>query len=151
MEIIEISKKYFEEWLNIGLELWSKYLDKKEILRKEFEEIISSKNQTAFLYFDNQKKLIWFINVSIRYEYVQWAKSNPVWYIEWIFVKKEHRNTWIANKLVEESQIWMKLNNCKEIASDTAFDNNISQSFHKKLWFREAGKIIHYIKNIDSK
>jgi|GEM_PF-1298325 len=70
MEIIEISKKYFEDWLNIGLELWSKYIDKKEFLRKEFEEIMSSDNQTAFLYFyDN--KLIGFINVSLRFEYVQ--------------------------------------------------------------------------------
>ncbi len=147
MEIREISKKYFEDWLNIGLELWSKYIDKKEFLRKEFEEIIASDNQTAFLYFyDN--KLIGFVNVSLRFEYVQWAKSSPVWYIEWIFVKEEYRKKWISKALVEKARDWMILKKCKEIASDTDFDNITSQAFHKKLGFKESWRIVHFIKNI---
>ncbi|MCT2196262.1 hypothetical protein M3G15_14050 [Paenibacillus sp. p3-SID1389] len=38
---------------------------------------------------------------------------------------------------------------CKEIGSDTEQDNRGSQAFHQRIGFREAGRIVAFIKAID--
>ena len=89
-----------------------------------------------------------FINVSLRHEFVQGAKSYPIGYVEGIFVKEQYRNKGIAKMLIQAGEEWAKSKGCKEIASDTEIDNKTSQKFHDKLGFKKTGVIVHFVKKI---
>lgn len=128
------------------IELWSHHT--KRSIELELLEIIEDKNQEVFMS-RKWENYVWFINISLRYEYVQWKNSSPIWYVEWIYVREKYRGKGIAKWLVECAQKWMKEMWCKEIASDTHIENTVSQEFHKKLWFDIAWTIIHFIKKLD--
>lgn len=145
MIIQKLKKEDFDAWLDMGLTLWPDH--SKAALKEEFEDIFKSEREETFLAKDDED-YIGFINVSLRYEFVQGAKSYPVGYIEGIFVKEPYRNKGIAKELVKAGEKWAKEKGCKEMASDAELDNKASQEFHKKLGFKQGDAIVHYIKRI---
>ncbi len=147
MDFCEISKKDFKEWLELGVALWPHYKDKKIELREEFINILESKNQTAFLC-KKEEKLIAFINISIRFDYVEGSNSSPVAYIEGIYVEPKYRKQWLAKKLIKITEKWALNKGCKQLASDTELENINSQKFHINLGFKEVNRIVNFIKTI---
>ncbi len=150
MNFCEVSKKDFKEWLEMGFALWPHYKKKGDELKTILESIIKSRKQTAFLCKNNDNKPIAFINISLRSDYVQGSKTSPVGYIEGIFVKPKYRNQGIAKELIKIAEKWTMKKGCKELGSDAELDNTDSQKFHKKLGFKEANKIVSFIKTINS-
>jgi aminoglycoside 6'-N-acetyltransferase I len=45
--------------------------------------------------------------------------------------------------------MWLKEKGCKQIGSDSYIDNKLSYNFHLGAGFREAGKLITFIKDIE--
>jgi aminoglycoside 6'-N-acetyltransferase I len=86
--------------------------------------------------------------MSLRFDYVEGANSSPVGYIEGIYVDEVHRYKGISRRLVEAGVEWSKSRGCREIASDTQIDNHASQEFHKRIGFKEAGRLVAFIKEI---
>jgi aminoglycoside 6'-N-acetyltransferase I len=146
MNFCEISKKYFDQWVLMGVALWPYH--KKSEIEKEFSELFQSNKHTTFLCVDEHDKAIGFINLSLRYEHVQGATKSPVAYVEGIYVNPDFRKKGVAKDLVEQAEIWAKKKGCNELASDTELHNTISQKFHKNLGFKTAETIIHFIKVI---
>lgn len=145
MDIHKIKKEDFNNWLEMGLLLWSEY--SKAELKIEFAETCKSKNEAVFICKDKEN-YVGFVNISLRYEYVPESTSVPTGYIEGIFVRKEYRKKRIAEKLVRIAEKWAKNKGCKEIASDTELDNNSSQKFHKKIGFKKTKTLVYFIKKI---
>ena len=148
MNFCEISKKDFNEWLRMGLNLWPHYKNKKEELEREFSDILKSFKKTAFLGKDAGKSIA-FINLSIRSDYVQGSKSNPVAYIEGIYVDPKYRRQGLAKELIKIAEQWALKNGCEELGSDAELENVNSQKFHKNLGFKEANKTVNFIKTIN--
>ncbi|MBI2147772.1 GNAT family N-acetyltransferase [Candidatus Woesearchaeota archaeon] len=146
MRVHKVKKEDFESWLEMGLLLWPKYTENE--LRKEFEKIVASKREEAFLCDDGNGATIGFINVSIRHEYVPGTTSSPVGYVEGIFVQEQYRKKRIAQTLFWYGEEWAKSKGCKEMASDTELRNEASQKFHERLGFREKSILVHFIKKI---
>lgn len=146
MEYIEeINKDNFNEWLSMALALWPD--NGKNELKDEFQKILSSTKEQAFIYkLDNE--YIGFINLSIRTDYVEGSNSSPVGFVEGIYVKPEYRNRGIAKKLIIKGEEWAKSKGCTQIGSDIEMDNDISYKFHQKVGFNEANRIICFIKDI---
>ena len=88
MKITKVTKKYFSEWVALGVEFWSKH--PAENIRKDFERMLGSKNEQSFICIKNNKP-IGFINLAIRSDYVEGSKTSPVGYLEGIYVKKAYR------------------------------------------------------------
>ncbi|MCD2256608.1 GNAT family N-acetyltransferase [Agrilactobacillus fermenti] len=86
----------------------------------------------------------------LRYDSVTGATTSPVAYLEGIFVLEMFRRQHIGYKLVEAGFKWASTQNISEIGSDVTLDNISSQKFHEYLGFREAGRLIHYIREVDS-
>jgi len=144
----EISKNDFNEWLELGIALWPDYKNKKDELKREFNDILESSKETAFLCKDS-KESVAFINLSIRSDYVQGSGTSPVGYVEGIYVNPKYRKQGLAKELIKIAEQWSFKNGCKELGSDAELENINSQKFHKNLGFKEVNRTVNFIKTID--
>lgn len=117
-------------------------------LRSEFEDLLASDKDRVFLAAEDGN-YIGFLHMSLRFDYVEGSSSSPVGYVEGIYVDENHRNQGVSKKLVEAGAAWAKSLGCKEMGSDTELNNHGSQAFHQRIGFREAGRIVAFIKTID--
>ena len=129
----------------LAKELWKEH--SIEELEKEFWEYLTSETASIFIAYENQIPIA-FVQVSLRYEYVEGTTTSPVAYLEGIFVKNDYRNQGIARTLVKECEKWAKEKHCKELASDCEIENDISYSFHLKNNFKEVNRIICFKKEL---
>ncbi len=130
---------------NLTLLLWPNHNLKE--LEQEFLELLESENSAIFLKYMNENA-VGFAHVNLRNDYVEGTSSSPVGYLEGIFIKKEFRKRGFAKELLEFCEKWAKEQGVKEFASDCEITNQKSLSFHKALGFKEANRIICFIKNL---
>lgn len=116
-------------------------------LEKEMVSCIISDNEVIFIYFSGTIP-VGFAQCSLRNDYVEGTESSPVGYLEGIFVKAEYRRRGIAKELFIECEKWAKSKGCSEFASDCELSNTESLSFHLKLGFEEANRIICFKKDL---
>jgi len=144
--IEKANKSNLDKLATLALKLWPD--NDGVILRSEFEELLQSNNDMVYLAVV-EGEYIGFIHMSLRFDYVEGSNSSPVGYIEGIYIEEDHRNKGISRRLVEAGEEWTKSLGCKEIASDTQLHNHASQKFHKKIGFKEVGRIVAFIKDIE--
>jgi len=146
MNIVKVEKSNLDEVTNLALKLWP---DNTWMhLRAEFEELLESKKDIVYLAII-EGNYVGFIHMSLRIDYVEGSNSCPVGYVEGIYVDQKFRNKGISRKLVEAGEQWSKTLGCSQIASDTELDNSGSQEFHKRIGFREANRIVSFIKDLN--
>ncbi|MCF6464787.1 GNAT family N-acetyltransferase [Clostridium sp. Cult2] len=143
--IEEITKENFNQWVKMALALWPD--NEENELKDEFHKMLSSKKEQAFIY-KLDDEYIGFTNLSIRSDYVEGSSSSPVGYVEGIYVRTEYRNNGIAKELITKGEEWAKEKGCTQMGSDIELDNHISYKFHQKVGFKEANRIICFIKDI---
>ncbi len=144
-EIVEVTEDNFFDWVELGLLLWPDH--SRDDLRESFLDLFHSKKETAFLYREAWEH-VGFISVSIRVDYVEGSDSSPVGFVEGIYVKESHRQQGIAKKLLQRGEEWVLSQGCTQMGSDIEQDNKASYDFHRSVGFREANRIICFIKNI---
>lgn len=144
--IIEANEKHIPDLLEMGLDLWPE--DKEEVLRNVFLNILHADNHKVFLFLI-EEKVAAFIYMSIRTDYVEGSDSSPTGYVEGIYVKHEFREKGIAKKLLLAGEKWAKEKGCKQIGSDAYIDNTTSYKFHINTGFKEAAKLVTFIKHVD--
>lgn len=118
-------------------------------MEREFNDILKSTTKTAFLCKDGEKPIA-FVNISIRFDYVQGSSTSPIGYVEGIYVNPRYRQQGLAKKLIKIAERWVAKNGCKELASDAELKNINSQEFHRKIGFKEANRTVNFIKSVDS-
>ncbi|RKN80102.1 aminoglycoside 6'-N-acetyltransferase [Ulvibacterium marinum] len=145
IEYIKFNKAHFSEWRKMSLELFPGYAT--DHLERDLLQVIESDNQETFFAKDKEG-IIGFINVSIRYDYVEGSNSSPVGYIEAIFIKPDYRKHGVARKLVDLGEQWVLEKGCTQMGSDTWASNKHARKFHLGLGFKEEDTLVHYIKNL---
>lgn len=146
MIIVKAENSNLDEVTNLALKLWPD--NSWEHLRTEFEELLESEKDNVYLAIV-EGIYVGFIHMSLRNDYVEGSYACPVGYVEGIYVDQKFRNKGISKKLVEAGEQWSKSLGCSQIASDTELDNYGSQEFHKKIGFREASRIVAFIKDLN--
>lgn len=146
MIIVKANDTNLDEVTNLAMKLWPDNVWAE--LRSEFEKLLASNKDIVYLAIVEGTH-VGFIHMSLRFDYVEGSNSSPVGYIEGIYVDENHRNKGISKKLVKAGEEWSKSLGCTELASDTELDNQESQQFHKRIGFREASRIVSFIKDID--
>lgn len=134
-----------EKIANLAVLMWNEHTVQN--LKDKFSEIILQGNAQFFLKY-HQHAPIGFAQCQLRYDYVEGTDSNPVGYLEGIFVKEEYRHKGYAKELLSECENWAKQNGCKEFASDCEIDNDSSFNFHMVMGFGEANRIICFAKKL---
>ncbi len=143
--IIDYSKNYQEDYIRLVKLLW------KDIEDKDIQVLITPHEQQkekVFLYL-KEDKVVGFINISVRNDYVEGCDSTGVGYIEGIYVCESYRRNQIAVHLIEHAIAFFKELGFTEIGSDTELSNEVSQFFHKAIGFKEVNKLVHYVMKID--
>jgi aminoglycoside 6'-N-acetyltransferase I len=69
-------------------------------------------------------------------------------YIEGLYVKPDYQKRAIGNQLVNAGAEWGRQKGCKQFASDTELNNEMSIEFHKKIGFSEANRIVCFIREL---
>jgi len=145
MKIEEISKHNLKELVLLMMELWPQSPFDEEL--QNCQDIMATEDQTCFLV-NQQGEYIAFIQLALRYDYVEGTVTSPVAYIEGIYVKPRDRKSGIARELVELGEKWAKEKGCTQFASDTEIGNSQSIRFHKKVGFKEVNRLVSFLKDI---
>jgi len=144
--IVPVSIENESKWAELCVALWS-----DNVVEDMLEERRNGELQNEFLYMADDEAVA-FMSLSLRYDYVEGTDSNPVGYLEGIYVKPDFRGRGIAAKLVGFAKEWAISQGCSELASDCELDNESSRLFHGKIGFEEANRIICFkmdLKRVD--
>ena len=118
-----------------------------EELAEGFSAAINDPDCAVFLMTDGDKA-VGFAQCGLRYDYVEGTIGSPVGYLEGIFVEESYRKQGCAKQLLACCEQWAKEKSCTEFASYCELDNEISRQFHFGTGFREANRIICFVKKI---
>ena len=116
-------------------------------LTAEFAQLLTSDEAAVFLCLD-QDMAVGFAQCQLRHDYVEGTESSPVGYLEGIYVEETHRRRGAARLLLDACQRWAKERGCAELASDCELTNTDSQHFHEAVGFREANRIVAYVRKL---
>lgn len=141
--ITEVTEIHRNDTYTLLKSLWPDMTS--EELSALFHTLITHFNHTAYLYYMNDKA-IGYAQTSLRHDYVEGTNTSPVGYLEGIYVEPYYRRHKIAQELLEHCEQWALQKGCTEFASDCAFENSESTLFHTNSGFKEAAKIICYVK-----
>jgi GNAT superfamily N-acetyltransferase len=145
-DVVEALNVHMEHYTEMALDLWPE--STKDELQESFQQIMTSERD-KILFYRLGSEFVSFIHLSIRVDYVEGTESSPTGYIEGIYVKPQHRRKGYSAKLVEVGEQWLKKKGCKQIGSDIHLDNHVSYDFHIGLGFKEASRLIAFIKDIE--
>lgn len=134
--------------LAMALELWPD--EAAEEMRAVLREVIGSPTQTLLLArsVDDDARPVAFATLSLRTDYVEGSDSSPVGYLEGIFIQEAARGHGIGRALVAAGEAWAAALGCTEMGSDAYLTNTQSHAFHTAVGFREAGRLVAFIKRI---
>jgi len=113
----------------------------------DMQKYISSEDAAIFLAY-YKDEAIGFAQCQLRNDYVEGTESNPVGYLEGLFIKESFRQQGYARLLVTHCEVWAKQKGCMEFASDCELHNEESLIMHLKLGFTEANRIICFTKKL---
>jgi aminoglycoside 6'-N-acetyltransferase I len=90
--------------------------------------------------------IVGFLEVGLRSHADGCDTRVPVGFIEGWFVLPSHRKKGIGAQLMAAAEDWARSLGCVEVASDTWFDNDVSQRAHEALGFEVVDRCVHYRK-----
>lgn len=129
----------------LALKLWPEH-ELRE-LRLEFSQLLSGDSAAVFLCF-REGEAVGFAQCQLRRDYVEGTESSPVGYLEGIYVEPEFRGCGISGQLLSACENWARSMGCREFASDCELDNQASLIFHLRSGFREANRIVCFVKEM---
>lgn len=74
------------------------------------------------------------------------CETSPVAYVEGWYVDPDARRQHIGARLIEAAESFARSRGYRELASDTEWDNSISQQAHRRLGFEELDRVVLYRK-----
>lgn len=138
-----IKEKDLTEWAHMCVAVYGEDATVEEMLREYHN------GQLPYEYgYYADGKLVGFISLSLRHDYVEGTASSPVGYIEGIYVDDHYRHEGIARQLVGFAKEWAANQGCRQLASDCLLDNTASLAFHLAVGFAEANRNIHFTMNV---
>jgi len=143
--IIEATFTQAKDAAELALLLWPN--NKLDEFITNMENNIQEENSVVFLAY-SKTQAIGFAQCQLRFDYVEGTDSNPVGYLEGLYVRDEFRGQHIAKKLVHACEKWAISKGCSEFASDCELSNEQSLYVHLKLGFEEANRIICFTKKL---
>jgi aminoglycoside 6'-N-acetyltransferase I len=88
-----------------------------------------------------------FAEVGAR-PYADGCQTSPVAYLEGWYVDPDMRRRGIGAAVVGAIEAWARAQGYRELASDAAAANSISQRAHKRLGFTDVERVVQYRKEL---
>lgn len=90
--------------------------------------------------------LVGFLEVDLRSHADGCDPAQPVGFVEGWFVRDEFRKRGIGRQLMRAAEEWSRQHGCREMASDTWIDHQVSQQAHQALGFEIVDRCVHFRK-----
>lgn len=116
-------------------------------LEDEFKALLTDSGALLVLY-EQEGQARGFAHCQIRRDYVEGCEPGPVGYLEGLYVDAPCRGQGIGAQLVQACEAWAQRLGCRSFASDCELDNAQSLRFHLRQGFREANRIICFVKEL---
>lgn len=130
---------------NLAVQMWNEHTPQE--LEEEFARTMSEPHACFFLAYIGDFA-VGFAQCQLRSDYVEGTHSSPAGYLEGIYVQSAFRHRGYAGALLKECEKWAKDMGCREFASDCELENTDSPGFHRAMGFREANRIICFVKEL---
>jgi aminoglycoside 6'-N-acetyltransferase I len=91
-------------------------------------------------------KLVGFLEVGLRSHADGCDCTHLIGFIEGWYVAEDRRRQGIGRKLLLAAEDWARRQGCREMASDTPIENEISQRVHQALGYMVVDRCVHYRK-----
>ena len=134
------------EWVRMRTALWSESPEDHPV---EIEQFFAEPRDdlATFVAEDANGKLCGFLEAGTR-PYAEGCRSSPVGYVEGWWVDPEHRNKGVGADLVLAAEAWARESGMTEMASDADIANEVSQSAHRALGYRETDRLVCFRKDL---
>jgi aminoglycoside 6'-N-acetyltransferase I len=109
------------------------------------DDILDSKDAWGFLTEAADRTPVGFAEVAIR-KYANGCESQPVPFLEGIWVRANLRRQGIGTSLIEHIQEFLAARDFRELGSDTQIDNEASQAAHIGWGFSETERVVYFRK-----
>jgi len=143
--IREIHKSDSDMWLGMYRQLFPNNSD--DALIAEMERIFKSGKRSAYVALIGDLS-VGFAEYALR-DYANGCHSQPVPFLEGIWIDEDYRGQGIAKSLVSYLEQKARMAGFIEFGSDVELSNYPSQLMHERLGFEQTEKVIFYRKVLD--
>jgi aminoglycoside 6'-N-acetyltransferase I len=143
--IREIKKSDRDMWLGMYRKLFPDNSD--DALLAEIDRIFKSGKRSAYVAQVDERP-VGFAEYAVR-DYANGCHSQPVPFLEGIWIDADYRGQGIAKALVSYLEQLARMAGFTEFGSDVELSNYPSQLMHERLGFKQTEKVIFYRKILD--
>jgi len=143
--IREIKKSDRDMWLGMYRKLFPDNSD--DALLAEIDRIFKSGKRSAYVAQVDEIS-VGFAEYAVR-DYANGCHSQPVPFLEGIWIDADYRGQGIAKALVSYLEQLARMAGFTEFGSDVELSNYPSQLMHERLGFEQTEKVIFYRKILD--
>lgn len=129
------------EWLRMRSALWP------DQTRADMAAWLARPDAAVFVAERTPTGLCGFAEVGAR-SYSDGCRTSPVAYLEGWYVDPDVRRRGVGSALVRAVEAWARDEGYRELASDAAASNSISQRAHERLGFTEVERVVQYRKEL---
>ena len=114
-----------------------------EFHEKEMEQIFVREDWFCYFLTDESNKILGLVELSSR-NIADGCLSNPVAYLEGLYLKKEHREKGLGKEAVRVILSWCRDRGYTELATDSELTNLSAQKFFKAIGFQETYRVVQF-------
>jgi len=147
MEVIvrEIGAADRAVWAQMRAALWPG--PAPEALAAEIDELLRSDDAWGFIAETADGTAIGFAELALR-KYANGCSTQPVAFLEGIWVKSEFRRQGIGARLIAHIAAFAAARGFRELGSDAELDNRISHAAHRGWGFAETERVVYFRKDL---
>jgi aminoglycoside 6'-N-acetyltransferase I len=132
-------------WLTLRRALWPDGTTEEHL--SEMSSFCANPERYAqFVAYTESDAAVGFVEAAVRTDYVNGTESNPVVFLEGLYVVPEARRQGVARALVAAIERWARDMGCREFASDALSENHVSHAVHRALGFEETERVVFFRK-----
>jgi aminoglycoside 6'-N-acetyltransferase I len=134
------------QWLGLRHALWPD--NDLAQLGGEIDEYVPTNPKTTAIGAFDGDRLVAFAEASIR-PWGDGCETEPVGWLEGIYVVPEYRGSGVARRLVAAVESWTRAKGLKELGSDALVENEISIARHAQWGFEETTRVVMFRKALE--
>jgi aminoglycoside 6'-N-acetyltransferase I len=138
----EIEFADWAAWAEMRAALWPE--ESVDAHALEIDDILKSGEMWAFIA-ELEDASVGFAEVAIR-KYANGCESQPVPFLEGIWVRQEFRRQGIGAALIRYLEVFLAARGYRELGSDALIDNSISHESHRRWGFSETERVVYFRK-----
>jgi aminoglycoside 6'-N-acetyltransferase I len=134
-------------WAGMRAALWPEETPQAHV--EGIDRILNSEHAWGFIAETRDGEAVGFAEIAIR-PYANGCDSQPVPFLEGIWVQAEFRRRGIGAGLIKHIEAFLAARGFGELGSDTPIDNHASQAAHLGWKFSETERVVYFRKSLKS-